>query len=84
MSASLSPAELNYDMHNKELYAIICAFEHWTIFLEGTKHPVTALTDHNNLEYWKSARTFCRCHVHWHLILASHNFVIACWTRKQF
>ncbi|KAF8694103.1 hypothetical protein RHS03_08243, partial [Rhizoctonia solani] len=28
MSASLSPAELNYDTHDKELLAIICAFEH--------------------------------------------------------
>ncbi|KAF8759761.1 hypothetical protein RHS01_02203 [Rhizoctonia solani] len=35
MSASFSPAELNYDTHDKELLAIICAFEHWRIFLEG-------------------------------------------------
>ncbi|KAF8749894.1 Encoded by [Rhizoctonia solani] len=32
MSASFSPAELNYDTHDKELLAIICAFEHWRIF----------------------------------------------------
>jgi hypothetical protein len=37
MSASFSPAELNYDTHDKELLAIIRAFEHWCIFLEGTK-----------------------------------------------
>ncbi|KAF8757872.1 Encoded by [Rhizoctonia solani] len=76
MSASFSPAELNYDMH-KELLAIICAFEHWRIFLEGTEQPITVFTDHKNLEYWKSARTFNRRHVHWHLMLASYNFVIA-------
>ncbi|CEL53142.1 Retrotransposable element Tf2 155 kDa protein type 2 OS=Schizosaccharomyces pombe (strain 972 / ATCC 24843) GN=Tf2-7 PE=4 SV=1 [Rhizoctonia solani AG-1 IB] len=58
MSASFSPADLNYDMHEKELLAIIRVFEHWRIFLEGTEHPVTVLTDHKNLEYWKSARTF--------------------------
>ncbi|KAF8761999.1 hypothetical protein RHS01_00048, partial [Rhizoctonia solani] len=60
MSASFSPAELNYDMHDKELLAIICAFEHWRIFLEGTEQPITVFTDHKNLEYWKSARTFNR------------------------
>jgi hypothetical protein len=51
MSASFSPTELNYDMHDKELLAIIRAFEHWRIFLEGAVHPVTVLTDHKNLEY---------------------------------
>ncbi|CEL57222.1 hypothetical protein RSOLAG1IB_08434 [Rhizoctonia solani AG-1 IB] len=77
MSASFSPAELNYDMHDKELLAIICPFEHWRIFLEGTEHPVTVLTDHKNLDYWKSARKFNRHHACWHLILAFYNFVIA-------
>ncbi|CCO34134.1 Retrotransposable element Tf2 155 kDa protein type 2 [Rhizoctonia solani AG-1 IB] len=67
MSASFSPAELNYDTHDKELLAIICAFKHRRIFLEGTEHPVTVLTDHQNLEYWKSARTFNRHHARWHL-----------------
>ncbi|CEL56626.1 Retrotransposable element Tf2 155 kDa protein type 1 OS=Schizosaccharomyces pombe (strain 972 / ATCC 24843) GN=Tf2-1 PE=4 SV=1 [Rhizoctonia solani AG-1 IB] len=83
MSASFSPAELNYNTHDKELLAIIRAFEHWRIFLEGTEHPVTVLTDHKNLEYWKSARTFNRRHVHWHLTLASYNFVIAYQPGKQ-
>ncbi|CCO29574.1 Retrotransposable element Tf2 155 kDa protein type 3 [Rhizoctonia solani AG-1 IB] len=83
MSASFSPAELNYNTHDKELLAIIRAFEHWRIFLEGTEHPVTVLTDHKILEYWKSARTFNRRHVHWHLILASYNFVIAYQPGKQ-
>ncbi|CCO34032.1 Retrotransposable element Tf2 155 kDa protein type 1 [Rhizoctonia solani AG-1 IB] len=83
MSASFSPAELNYDTHDKELLAIICAFEHWRIFLEGPEHPVTVLTDHKNLEYWKSARTFNRRHARWHLILASYNFVIAYRPGKQ-
>ncbi|CCO34604.1 Retrotransposable element Tf2 155 kDa protein type 1 [Rhizoctonia solani AG-1 IB] len=83
MSASFSPAEPNYDTHDKELLAVIRAFEHWRIFLEGTEHPVTVLTDHKNLEYWKSARTFNRCHARWHLILASYNFVIAYRPGKQ-
>jgi hypothetical protein len=50
MSASFSPAELNYDTHDKELLAIIRAFERWCNFLEGTKEAVTVFTDHKNLE----------------------------------
>jgi hypothetical protein len=83
MSASFSPAELNYDTHDKELLAIIRAFEHWRIFLEGTKETVTVFTDHKNLEYWKTARTFNRRHARWYLTLAPYNFVIAYRPGKQ-
>jgi hypothetical protein len=62
MSASFSPSKMNYDMHDKELLAIIRTFEHWRIFLEGTEYPVTVLNDHRNLQYWKSARMFNRRH----------------------
>jgi hypothetical protein len=54
MFASFSPAELNYDTHDKELLAIITAFEHWHIFIEGTKEEVTVFIDHKNPEYWKT------------------------------
>jgi hypothetical protein len=67
MSASFSPAELNYDMHDQEMLAIIHTFKHWRIFLVGIEHPDTVLAEHKNLEYWKSARTFNRCHMCWHL-----------------
>jgi hypothetical protein len=82
-SASFSPAQLNYDTHDKELLAIIRAFEQWHIFLEGNKETITVLTDHKNLEYWKTARTFNRCHACWYLVLAPYNFVITYRPRKQ-
>jgi hypothetical protein len=83
MSSSFSLAELNYDTHDKELLAIIRAFEHWRIFLEGTKETVTVFTDHKNLEHWKTARTFNCHHACWYLTLAPYNFMIAYRPRKQ-
>ncbi|QRV97850.1 Retrotransposable element Tf2 protein [Ceratobasidium sp. AG-Ba] len=83
MSMSFSPAELNYDTHDKELLAIVRSFEHWQIFLEGTKQPVLVLCNHKNLEGWKQPRNFNRCHAHWHLMLASYNFVIEHCSGKQ-
>jgi hypothetical protein len=83
MSASFSPAELNYDTHDKELLAIIRAFEHWRIFLEGTKETVTVFTDHKNTEYWKTARTFNHHHARWYLTLVPLNFVITYRPGKQ-
>jgi hypothetical protein len=62
MSQSFAGAEQNYDTHDKELLAIIKAFEFWRIFLGGTKEPITVFTDHRNLEYWQDSRTFNRRH----------------------
>ncbi|QRW24287.1 Retrotransposable element Tf2 protein [Rhizoctonia solani] len=83
LSESFKGAEQNYDTHDKELLAIICSFEYWRIFLEGTLHPVTVFTDHRNLEYWKESRTFNRRHARWHLLLAGYNFHIVYRPGKQ-
>ncbi|KAF8737683.1 hypothetical protein RHS02_06087, partial [Rhizoctonia solani] len=83
LSESFKGAKQNYDTHDKELLAIICSFEYWQIFLEGTAHPITVFTDHRNLEYWKESRTFNRCHARWHLLLAGYNFQIVYCPGKQ-
>jgi hypothetical protein len=76
MSKSFNDAERNYDTHNKELLAIIKAFEEWRIFLEGTLCPITVFTDHRNLEYWQKSQSFNRRHARWRLYLANFNFEI--------
>ncbi|KAF8752641.1 hypothetical protein RHS01_07534 [Rhizoctonia solani] len=83
LSESFKGAKQNYNTHDKELLAIICSFEYWRIFLEGTAHPVTVFTNHCNLEYWKESQTFNRCHARWHLLLASYNFQLVYRPRKQ-
>ena len=76
MSESFSPPERNYDTHDKELLAIIRAFENWRIYLEGTEQLITVFSDHKNLEYWQNSRTFNCRHLRWHLLLAACNFII--------
>jgi len=39
-SKSLSPVERNYEIHDKEMLAIIRALEEWRHFLEGARYPV--------------------------------------------
>ncbi|TKA49304.1 hypothetical protein B0A49_13706, partial [Cryomyces minteri] len=46
-----SPAECNYEIYDKELLAIIRAFEQWRPELEGAALPIQTLTDHKNLQY---------------------------------
>jgi len=55
-SKSLSSVERNYEIHDKEMLAIICALEEWRHFLEGATHPVEIWTDHKNLEYFMTAK----------------------------
>ena len=42
--------EWNYEIHDKEMLAIICALKEWRHFLEGATYLVEILTDHKNLE----------------------------------
>jgi hypothetical protein len=55
-SAMFTPTEQNYDVYNQELLAIIKALSHWRQYLGWIKVPFTIMTDHANLQYWKSLR----------------------------
>ena len=46
MSKSLSPAECNYAIYDKELLSVIRRLEEWRHILEGTKHTIEILNDH--------------------------------------
>jgi hypothetical protein len=37
-SKKLFPAEINYDIHDKELLAVVTAFQKWKVYLEGAKY----------------------------------------------
>ena len=51
---SFQGAELNYDVYDKELLAIVKSFKKWRHYLEGPNIPVEMFTDHKNLTH------FCR------------------------
>jgi len=49
---SLSDTERNYEIHNKEMLAVIRCLEAWKHFLEGMTVKFKIWTDHKNLEYF--------------------------------
>ena len=70
MSKSLSLAKHNYTIYDKELLSIICGLEEWRHILEGTKHTIKILNDHQNLTYFQMAQTL-NCHqAQWSLYLS--------------
>ena len=48
-SKKFSPAELNYDIHDKEMVVIVDCFKEWTHMLCGSPNRVVVYTDHRNL-----------------------------------
>jgi len=76
MSRAFSTAELNYDMHDKELLAIIESFKKWRHYLEGVADPVEVYTDHRNLTYFSETKTLSRRLAGWSEFLSQFNFMI--------
>ena len=51
-SHKLSEAEVNYDIHDKEMLGVIESLKEFRPWLSGTTLPVSVITDHKNLEYF--------------------------------
>lgn len=75
-SRKLTPAELNYEIHDKELLAIVTAFRTWRVYLEGAKHTIQVISDHKNLTYFTTTKVLTRRQARWAEILANYDFVI--------
>ena len=75
MSRKMTPAELNYDIHDKELLAIVAAFQDWRVYVEGASE-ITVFTDHKNLVNFCTTKQLNRRQVRWSELLSQHKFVI--------
>lgn len=76
MSKSLNQVERNYEIHDKEMLAIIRALEEWRHYLEGTSHTFEIWTDHKNLEYFMTAQKLNRRQARWSLFLSRFDFIL--------
>jgi hypothetical protein len=83
MSQSFIQAECNYDIHDRELLAIIKALKEWHHYLKGTPHPIDIRTDHKNLEIFQTARQLTRRQARWALLLSCFDFQITHIPGKQ-
>src|SRR5215475_2256717 len=76
LSKSLSAIEHNYDIHDKEMLAIVRALEEWRHFLKGARHKFEIWTDHKNLEYFMAEKKLNRRQARWSLYLAWFDFAL--------
>jgi len=56
LSKSLNEIERNYEIHDKEMLAIIRGLENWRHLLEGIHFKFKIWTDHKKLEYFIKAQ----------------------------
>ena len=82
-SWKFSVAEINYEIHDKKLLAIVDSFQEWRHLLESATHHMTVYTDHKNLEYFMSARILNWCQACWNMSLSSFDFGIVHQPGKQ-
>ena len=75
-SKSLSLVERNYEIHDKEMLAIIQALEEWGHFLEGAQLKFEIWTDHKNLEYFQTSKKLNQRQAHWLLYLSRFDFML--------
>jgi len=64
-SRKFQPRKSNYEIHDKELLAIVDTFKHWRRYCKGSVHQVQVFSDHQNLEYFMTTKILNRRQARW-------------------
>ena len=75
-SRKMIPAERNYEIHDKELLAIVDCCAQWRHYLHGLGKPFLVYTDHQALLYFNTKRQLTRRQARWQAELAEFDLVI--------
>lgn len=72
----MSPAECNYPIHDKEMLAILRAFEQWRAELQGSEQKIQVYSDHKALEYFMTKQKLSARQARWAEFLSRYHFEI--------
>jgi len=75
-SRKMTPSELNYDIHNKELLAIVAVLKKWRHYLEGAKHQTLIYYDYKNLVHFTTTKELTQRQARWVKELAQYDIQI--------
>jgi hypothetical protein len=75
-SRKFLPAELNYEIYDKEMLAIVDALTTWRHYLQGSGHPIEVITDHKNLLWFTETKMYNRRQARWAEKLSHFDFAI--------
>ena len=66
----MDPAKCNYEVHDKEMLAIIRSLSQWRAELKGTNSRIKVYTDHKALEYFMITKQLTSRQARWAEILS--------------
>ncbi len=75
-SYKFKEAEVQWDMHDKKLYAIVLDFKNWWHYFQSSKRFICVITDHNNLCYFMMMKKLNVQQMRWAEKLAAFDFHI--------
>jgi hypothetical protein len=75
-------AQCNYEIYDKELMAIVTAFEEWRPELEGALYLIPVLCYYKNLEYFMLTKLLNCCQTWWAEYLSCFKFKIVYYPGK--
>ena len=82
-SRKFNPAELNYEIYDKEMLAIINTMEHYRHYFEGLGQQIIIFSDHRNLLWSTETKIYHQQEAHWAEKLSRFNFKIVFRPGKQ-
>jgi len=82
VSRKLNPAELNYNVYNNEMLAVVFSLHRNHHYLQRADHKTTIFSDHQNLRYFKTPILLNRSQARWSEELKQYNFQL--FHRKGF
>jgi len=82
-SKTMLPAECNYEIHDKEMLAVVRSLDQWRPELQGTAKRIQIFTDHKALEYFMTTKKLTGRQARWAEALADYHFIIMYRTGKE-
>ncbi|KAI1003826.1 hypothetical protein K3495_g4388 [Podosphaera aphanis] len=67
---------MNYEIHDKELLAIVARMKEWDAELRGLAKPFTILSDHMNLKYFLTRRKLTERQIHWAEFMSRFRYML--------
>ena len=75
-STTFTQTKCNYNIYERELLAVMKALTHWRQYLGWTKELFVIMTDHANLQYWKSPKNLNQGTAQWQADLQEYDYKI--------
>jgi len=76
ISKSLNEVKRNYEIHDREMLAIIRCLDEWRYLLEGAQSKFEIWSNYKNLKYFMSSQKLNHRQARWVLYLSRFDFTL--------